>query len=1025
MSDYAITMETLMAKDGGQAYMESVYPQLYEAFANPKTKVKLREDDDTASGGVFRHKDTGWWMLKDFGAGTATAKTAVQVCMEFEGVEFGQAFKILAGFYGVTLTNTAASATYDSRPAGPEDVPSRVQNLKYKEFSQAEVLTILSKYAWEGIEWGGTHNGGNDKIRMEMALELFKFYRLKCLESYEMVAADGTKVHIYTQNERFPMFAYDEGEFQKIYKPKGDKKYRFMFAGKKPEKYIHGLMQHEGLAIAKELNAASTASSTSATDASAASSASATDASKKVKTEFREDKFPEIILCSGGSDALNVAALGYKVIWMNSESEKLQAKDYSSIRRMTYEFYNLPDIDQPGRAAAKELAHKFLDVKTIWLPASMAEMKDLNDKPLKDVRDFLKTNTKRQFNGLVKTALPFRFWDEQHAYNKDGEQKFKFGRPLVTYELNHVQAYNFLQMNGFYRYASDKTAVGYIFIRIDGNSVRVVEANDIKNFIHEFLAERQLPNDLRNSMFRSQQLNDASLSNLAFFEPNFRYYGADFQYIFFENGAWKVTKEGIEKTKYPAYYVWDSKIIRIKTKDKLGRMVSREAKVLPEKMFEIKADGDAWDIDIKNIDGDFFKFVINSCRIHWRKELETKMEFSLLSEKEQKEYVAANELSAEEIKHLMSFQNVAAQDEYKKRNQFMIDGELLSAEEKAEQKLALVNRIFMIGYMLHLYKDLSKPWAAFLVDYRISDEGASNGRAGKGLMAKALYEMLTHTWVDGRKQDVLAYEHVWEPVKKNFTDMIHIEDWGEYQPFEALYGPLTSSLPVNPKGKEKVVYNFSEYGKFFIDTNFAIRNLDGSSKGRRLLGVFADYYHEDTEFYREFRTPKTEFGTRFFEGWDDVQWNLFYNFMAQCLQFYLSVSEGDVKIDPPQANINKRNYLSIMGENFRGWADNYFSGRLNDLVARTEAFDDCKSAINAKILSPQGFWKKLQAWAEFHGYKFNPEDVKGWKKESEYSKYGSIKLMVDNPARPGNKTQKEYVYIQAKKEETENNNLPF
>jgi hypothetical protein len=1006
MSDYAITMESLMAKDGGQAYLESVYPQLYEAFANPKTKVKLREDDDTASGGVFRHKETGWWMLKDFGAGTASAKTAVQVCMEFEQVEFGQAFKILAAFYNITLTNTAASATYDSRPAGPEDVPGKVQNLKYKEFSQSEVLTILSKYAWEGIEWGGKHNGGDDKVRLEMALELFKFYRLKCLHSYEMVAADGTKVHIYTQNERFPMFAFDEGDFQKIYKPKGDKKYRFMFAGKKPEKYIHGMKQH-----------ASTSSATVNV------SEKLDEGDKKSKDED-EDKFPEIVLCSGGSDGLNVAALGYRVIWMNSESEKLQPKDYGTIRRMAFDFYNLPDIDQPGREAAKELAYKFLDVKTIWLPAAMAEMKDLNDKPLKDVRDYLRTHTKKQFNGLVKTALPFKFWDEQPAYNKDGEPKFKFGRPLVTYELNHVQAYNFLAMNGFYRYASDKTAVGYIFIRIEGNSVKAVEANDIKNFIHEFLAERQLPNDLRNSMFRSQQLNDSSLSNLAFFEPNFRYYGSDFQYIFFENGAWKITKDGIEKTKYPAYYVWESKILRIKTKDKLGRLVTRDAKVLPEKMFEIKPDGDGWDINIQDTNCDFFKFVINSCRIHWRKELETKMEFSLLSEKEQKEYVSANDLSADQVKHLMSFQNVAAQEAYKAKYQFAIDGELLSADEKAEQKLALVNRIFMIGYMLHLYKDLSKPWAAFLVDYRISDEGASNGRAGKGLMAKALYEMLSHTWVDGRKQDVLAYEHVWEPVKKNYTDMIHIEDWGEYQPFEALYGPLTSSLPVNPKGKEKVVYSFDEYGKFFIDTNFAIRNLDGSSKGRRLLGVFADYYHEDTEFYREFRTPKTEFGTRFFEGWDEAQWNLFYNFMAQCLQFYLSVSDSDVKIDPPQANINKRNYLSIMGENFKGWADNYFSGRLNELVPRTEAYDDCKSAINAKILSPQGFWKKLQAWSEFHGYKFNPEDVKGWKKESEYSQYGSIKLMVDNPTRPGNKTQKEYVYLRAKKEEVETN-IPF
>jgi hypothetical protein len=390
------------------------------------------------------------------------------------------------------------------------------------------------------------------------------------------------------------------------------------------------------------------------------------------------------------------------------------------------------------------------------------------------------------------------------------------------------------------------------------------------------------------------------------------------------------------------------------------------------------------------------------------------LNFWQLTDGQKDDYIKTNELSADDVNNLMTYQKESAAKQYKEDNKFALNGGLLSDAEVKEQELAMVNRVFSIGYMLHRYKDMAKPWALFWMDYRISEEGASNGRAGKGLFAKAFYKILHHAWKDGRKEGMFDYEHVWEPIEKWVTDMVHIEDWAEHQPFPRLFGILTSSLISNPKGKAMITFDYQEYGKFLIDTNFSDRFTDGSSKGRKLYGVFADYYHEDIEYYKEVRTPQSELGRLMFNDWDITQWNKFYNFMMQCLKFYLSKSQSGVKIDPPFANIVKRNTLALMGENFKNWADNFFAGKMNEAIVRTEAYEDCRSAVNAKLLTPQGFLKKIQAWAEYCEYKYNPEHVSGFKKESEHAKYGSIKRMLKNPTNDGKYTQKEFIYIEAK-----------
>lgn len=51
--------------------------------------------------------------------------------------------------------------------------------------------------------------------------------------------------------------------------------------------------------------------------------------------------------------------------------------------------YNIPDIDDTGRRKGKELALKFTEIHTIWLPAWLKKYKDNRGRCRKDLRDWM------------------------------------------------------------------------------------------------------------------------------------------------------------------------------------------------------------------------------------------------------------------------------------------------------------------------------------------------------------------------------------------------------------------------------------------------------------------------------------------------------------------------------------------------------------------------------------------------------------------------------------------------------------
>ncbi len=977
-----IEFSEVMAQDGGLAFILDRLPQARgtESAKGTGKKFKFREGEKTASASLKLVTEKGYWIVTDFG-GDSKGMHAVALTMELDRCDFVTALHTVSAFYNVSAASATSGprAEYNERPASKEEQDGTWKVIP-KELTEEALKTVFVTSAWQSL-------ASKTETRMKKAIEICSRYHLKLVDTY-WVIKEG-KYKEWKSTDEFPIFFFDEGDWGKIYQPKAEKKWRFRYLGKKPARFIHGLEAAQAFCVGKDLT-----DKKNQLNEKLASGTVTQAEHKSLMVEIMDDesakKLPELIMCSGGSDALNTAAMGYWVLWRNSETEELNYPEHKKIMEVCNTLYNLPDIDETGKLAGHKLALQFLDMKTIWLPERMLDQRDSEGKPRhKDLRDFLRlhsqeepgrTHNKYDFDQLVKTALPYQFWDEHQETDSDGNPKFKFGRPIMKYAVNNLRLYNFLHRCGFGRLEDKAEKTKYTYIRVDKNIVKSIEPSAIKDFVNEFLESRAAVEDLRNTFYRSPHLSEGSFSNLPLLKLEFKGHAADRQYLFFENATWKITADKIEEVKQETSgkNVWESKVLQIPGTPKIR---------IDEPYFKIVKKEDGWDIDILNKNIPFLNFLIQTSRVHWREELEYRLDFfnSFDNDRKRQDYAERHELSVDMLKLMNSYQKAENQSEYKKQHLFSIDGPLLKTSEIREQKLFLINRLFCIGYILHRHKFKSKPWAVFAMDNRLSEDGVANGGAGKSIVTDALQLVLANKiakerhieMIKGRSDTINTYDFVFEGITTK-TDMVLIDDVSPSMDFKVFYEPLTSDWKINRRNRGYETLMYSDSPKVWFNSNYGDKFTEGSDTRRKLVTAYSDYYHDNPHgFYRERRTPENDFKKQLFEDWNQEEWMTFYNLAAQCVQFFLTT--GDQKIEPPTSNITKRNLLTEMGENFLAWADVFFDekeGKVNQLVIKDEAREDFQKSSNFNKMTSQAFMNRLKAWAAYRGHTLNPEELK-------------------------------------------------
>lgn len=916
--------DILNATNGGLDIILDCYPQARDCVNSKKHFAIRNERTPSASIRQFDSKTYGRiWQVTDFG-GEGRGENAISVYMNAHGMrqeQLREALLQLAAKYNVKdeINRAINKPDIRKRPARQDEADGArpfILNEKLTEYELSVLGPKVTQEDADALHWHSVKMIGYVKDR-------------EVIEKYS--------------NDHYPIFMREclikkgkDGEpddvFYKVYEPLNyDKGFRFSYtpSGKKPQRYVNGLSELK-------------------------------DAYHKYNSEeekewqrthdddkpYKEKKLECAFICSGERDSLCCHSMGYHPLWFNSETYRLSGEEYKEIMKYVETLYNIPDIDDTGIRKGREVALSYIDIHTIWLPKKLEQYHDNRNHKRKDLRDYLEIwQRKQDFEGLKKMALPTRFWVEKMT--KDG---------MLKYDIDTACLFNFLGMNGIYA-LKDENSDETEFIKVDGNVVSHIKANDIKQFVMNWVKDRQIGRGVLNLVINSPRLSPAALDSLDEVDLNFKDYTSTSQFFFFKNTTVEIslptaTNPGIRTFDKGSdgldNYVWENNVIDHRFKQL-------------DPMFEINTVEDEdgrkhLELEVKNVKSHFFGYLINTSRLFWRKETETNFEDKT---KEEKRF-------------------------YLETHPFDIEGEGLTDEEIREQKQNLINKIFCFGYMMHKFKIVTRAWAPMAMDNKIGEDGQCNGRSGKSFFFSALAYMMNYVKLSGRNPKLMDNPHVFEQVNQ-FTDFVLVDDCDRYLNLGQFYDNITSDMTVNPKNNHVFTIPFKDSPKFAFTTNYVPNNFDPSSEARTLYMVFSDWYHQKTEDndYLETRSIMDDFHkTLYADDYTEEEWNNDFNFWIQCCRAYLSIAEKGMKPQPPMGNIKKRRWKADMGANFEEWAEGYFSvgsEHLDTPLIKEDVFKEYQTYSNMGKITMQSFTKKLKSFCDYTQWieELNPKDITG------------------------------------------------
>lgn len=938
-----IKAEEIYARtDGGKQIILDMFPGSRAGFAS-RHNFKIREDDKNASCTVFQTSD-GRWLLQDKGGHDTKAKNALQLVMEREELDYAAAILWCAQKYAPDLLDDKdRERSFNPQPDISEVPPvdSVAVNIRPSgEFTKAE-LDIL---------------GYN--ITPEVCADLC----LKPMDSYVTAKnADGKSSRI-AANETYPMFYYDYGDYGRLYCPLS-KRYRFTWKdktriekedadaldgwkkggkkGKRPAVRMipfcgeKEFMERYRLAVAGEWKAETTIISE--------------DGEHEEKVDNKWDK---LVVCSGGSDALNIKNAGYHVCWLNSETAKFTEYEFNILSSMARNIYILYDIDDTGLRNMYDIALRFLEVSIIRLPEDLKKHRDRKGKPCKDAKDFFMyyrkpemQNPFRLFDELVKLSGGLKFWTEIDL--PKGGKKF---------DINNDQMYSFLEASGYYTIETTTKNEGFTFCRIEGNEVTLIDKESIAAECSMYLLEylrthpKYYDQKLVNAIHRSKQITAGGLVKLRRIKPDFNAFTEQYDYLWFRNGIFRIGADGIVKVKDSEcpYLIYSSKIIDhdfrpekpyfdISPTPEYQAIKDRLAAAVPaspefyslESQIDTMEDMKKYRVEIREWGSTFMNYIWNTGREYWRDEEA---------------------------------------------------GRQLSDIQKREYRLTFISKTLAIGYMLSKYKTSGQPYALYAMETVQADSDEHLGGTGKSLFLKSMEKIRKQEYVDGQRIDLSSMRFIFQNVVKDITDTIFLDDLDSKVPMKTFMNMVTGKMTIDVKHGKGFTMDYTESPKLGFTSNHAIRNFDDSLNRRIWFAAFSDYYHSDSiQRKLKLRSPRTEFGKDLIDQYTPDEMNAFYNFMLNCMVQWHKIHE---RVQPPMKSIMQRTLIRAMGQDFFDWAEDWFSDdRLNTYVDQEEAIAAYSKSISSRsqqFLTPKKFKEAMTLWCQYHqddGYVFNPDSI--------------------------------------------------
>jgi len=898
--------EVLLATEGGKNVILEYFPQSSVGFSS-RRNFRLRGDDKNPSASVYQ-KD-GVWFLQDKGGGDNKAHTAISLVMEQEGVSFPQALELIAKKYAPHLLEDKVSVSAGPKPRIERASPSDkiVVNLRESGIFTSKEL---------------------ERLGYNIEQKHCEDFRLKPVDSYISKRNEKGESWQFFSTDEYPIYLYDYGSFGKLYQPLGD--LRFLYVGEKPEDAIFG--DDKFLRLFAD-----------------AKKGSFPEVDRESHTD---ERWEELVLCSGPSDALNVYASGYHVCWLNSESSRLSPYEFSLLTRLSKKVFICYDIDDTGLKRMFQLALTYLDLNIIVLPESLRKIRARGGKYCKDAKDFFvhyrrpeQQNPRKLFDQLVKLSYSLKFWVDK----KDKKGDF------VGYDINNEQLYAFLNASGFWKIETSTNKKGYTFCFVKDNVVELIDEDSVSsmcsNYLIDYLKEHPeyYSQQLVNAIHRSNQIKIGSLDKLKTITPNFEAFDKHSDAFFFRNAVVRVTATGIEVLKpgYGDYYVYKHKIIdhdfsiekplfEVNYTKSFSTLINQYksgdlAPLSPErvalkKKIDALPETEKYEVSIADWEFSFMRYIYNTGRLYWRKE----------------------EL-----------------------------GHSLSEEEKQEVDLHFVNKITALGYQIFKYKEAGQAYGVYSMELEGADIGQHMGGTGKSLYISSIEQVRKQLFINGQDLQQDKSEFMFAGVERNITDHVFFDDLNEFVDLHRFMPMITGKMTVNAKYANAFVLDYKDSPKVGFTSKKKKKNFDASLRRRTWFTAFSSYYHpEDPMKGMKERSPYTEFGKNLITDYTPVEMNKFYNFMLSCLSSYLKFR---VRIQPPMGQIEKRNIQRAIGDEFIWWAEDYFNeDRLNTMVNKHTAFEAYRATLNEKVarmIKINTFKNRVIQFCQYKEWIFNPEHL--------------------------------------------------
>jgi KaiC/GvpD/RAD55 family RecA-like ATPase len=280
----------------------------------------LPEKQDTPSFNIFPTMGSGEWKYNDFATGDSGS--CFDLVMKLKNLSFPEALAAINTDMNLFLdNNTNTNIPTPLKPIVSEKVMQELDKMKpAKRFS-------ITKRDYNTHDWAFWE-------KFKINKETLDRFNVVALASYSAFNKEGKPYEIKAFGGKL-IYAYDNGDWTKIYKPFDEKKYKFQFLGIKEANYIFGW-------------------------------------------KHLPEKDDLVFVTGGEKDVLCLVSNGFNAITLNSETSNLLDDTAQELKKRFKNVVVLYDNDATGIKQSQILASKY-QIHRMVLPNIPNNGKDVSD----------------------------------------------------------------------------------------------------------------------------------------------------------------------------------------------------------------------------------------------------------------------------------------------------------------------------------------------------------------------------------------------------------------------------------------------------------------------------------------------------------------------------------------------------------------------------------------------------------------------------------------------------------------------